>query len=131
MLYKTTSAPQQTTEILQELLLYLRFIKENISNKRLFCCFFFTLSRFLQENPFINFAKDIFSARATYAGEQLQRKFLEIPRRGAPVLPGCLFSTCTEQSVSNGNPERWTFNFQFSSTLYQANRNQGSSGVSP
>lgn len=43
---------------------------------------FFNPSRFLQENPFISFAKDIFSACAKYTGEQLQRKFSEIRRRG-------------------------------------------------
>lgn len=101
MLQKTTSAPQQTTEILQQLLLDLTFVKQKVSNKSFSDSFFFTPSRFLQENPFIKVAKDIFSTYARYTGEQLQKKFLDIPRKGTPVLPGCLFSTCMVKSISN------------------------------
>lgn len=130
MLHKTTLTPQQNAEILQELRLYLRFITEKVSNKRLFCCvnFFLTPSRFLQENPFISFVKGIFS---THTGEQLWRKFLEIPRRGTPVLPGCLYLRAQNKLFQTVHPGMWTSDFQFSSTLHQATRNQGNSGVLP
>lgn len=94
ILYTTVLAPRQTTEILQEVLLYLKFTKEKASSERVL---FPLPSRFLQENPFMSVVKDVFSPRAIQAGKQLQRPFLEIPRRGTQVLSGRLFSTCTEQ----------------------------------
>lgn len=101
MLYKTASAPLQTTEILQQLLLDLTFVKQKVSNKSFSDGFIFTPSRFLQENPFLKVAKHIFSTYARYTGEQLQKKLLEIPRNGSPVLPGCPFSTYMVKSISN------------------------------
>lgn len=101
MLYTTASIPQQITEILQQLLLDLTFVKQKLQKKSFSGGIFFTPSRFLQEIPFIKVAKYIFSTYARYTGEELQKKFLEIPRKGTPVLPGCLFSTYMVKSISN------------------------------
>lgn len=101
MLYKTATVPQQTTEILQQLLLDLTFVKRKVSNKSFSDGFFFTPFRFLQENPLIKVTEHIFSTYSRYTGEQLQKKLLEIPRKGTLVLPGCPFSTYMVKSMSN------------------------------
>lgn len=131
MLQKTTSAPQQTTEILQQLLLDLTFVKQKVSNKSFSDSsdsFFFFLPPpgFSKKIPSLRLQR-IFSPHMQDTQENNSRKSSWKYLERAPLCFQVAFSLPAWWNLFQMiHPEMRTFNFSF--TLDRATRNQGSSG---